>query len=107
MVSCQDVVSMVRSVKCLVNLLNETNASPRDATTTCHRGGGSLGEKCLGIHKNIGCGSGCGILDAFVFFLKLGIKRIHDPFVSVKKANLRAHSQRFSCVVFVFCGSVV
>ena len=30
---------MVRSVKCLVNLVNEMNASPRDATTKCHRGG--------------------------------------------------------------------
>jgi len=32
-------------------------------------------KKCLGIHKNIGCGSGCGIFDAFVFFLKLGNKK--------------------------------
>lgn len=41
----QDVVSMVRSVKCLVNLLKETNASPRDATTTCHRGVGFSGRR--------------------------------------------------------------
>lgn len=36
---------MVRSVKCLVNLLKETNASPRDAMTTCHRGAGFTGRR--------------------------------------------------------------
>ena len=98
---------MVRNVKCLVNLLKETNASPRDATTACLRGGGSLREEVLGdTQKHRFVVLVVRIFDAFVFFFEAGY--IIDPFsvlFSFKKANLRVYSEWFSCVAFVFFAS--